>query len=61
MGDDLGSKAGLKPFECHNDPATIGSQWTRWMTAFTFYADDKGLIIEDLLDENEDNAAQNRQ
>lgn len=60
MGDELGVKTGIKPFECHTDPATIGTRWTRWLTAFGFFADGKGLILEDLIEgQDAQNRAQN--
>ena len=32
-------------FDCHSDPATLGPRWTRWLTSFELFADEKGLII----------------
>jgi transposase InsO family protein len=61
MGEELSSgKTGIKPFACYTDPSTIGTRWTRWLTAFAFLADGKGLIVEDLRAINDDNAAFNR-
>ena len=41
-------------FNCRDDPATVGTRWTRWLTAFELYADGKGLIITE-------NSATNKQ
>ena len=41
-------------FNCRDDPATVGTRWARWLTAFELYADGKGLIIKD-------NSATNKQ
>jgi hypothetical protein len=60
MGEENSGKTGIRSFECYNDPATLGTRWTRWLTAFTFHADGKGLIIEDLRANNDDNAVFNR-
>lgn len=48
MADEMNGKSGIKPFECHTDPATVGSRWSRWLTSFEFLADGKGLIVEQL-------------
>lgn len=37
----------MKTFDCMS--ANQGPRWTRWVTSFNFYADGKGLIIEDLV------------
>ncbi len=37
----------LPKFDCYTEPATLGSRWTKWLTAFELYADEKGLIMTD--------------
>lgn len=32
-------------FDCYSDPATLGPRWTRWLSAFELFADGKGLIL----------------
>jgi hypothetical protein len=59
MGEENSGTTGIRSFECYNDPATLGTRWTRCLTAFTFHADGKGLIIEDLRVDNDDNAVFN--
>ncbi len=48
MDDEKGSR-GIKPFDCLIEPATLGKRWKRWVTAFNFYADGKGLIIDNTI------------
>ena len=37
----------LSKFDCFSDPATIGPRWTKWLTSFELYVDEKGLIINE--------------
>ncbi len=37
----------LPKFDCYTEPAALGLQWTRWLTAFELYADGKGLFMTD--------------
>ena len=39
---------GIKNFDCHSDPSTVGLRWSRWISSFTYYADGKGLLIEEI-------------
>ena len=39
-------KTGIGPFDCHRDPATVGSRWERWLNSFELFADGIGLIID---------------
>ena len=39
-------------FKCRDNPATVGTRWVQWLTAFELYADGKGLIITDNSDTN---------
>lgn len=32
-------------FDCHGDPSTLGTRWTRWLKSFELFADAQGLII----------------
>ena len=36
-------------FEPFGEPSTLGPRWTRWLSGFELFADEKGLIIEHLL------------
>ena len=39
-------KTGIGPFDCHRDPATVGSRWESWLNSFEQFADGKGLLID---------------
>jgi hypothetical protein len=30
-------------FDCHGEAATVGTRWSRWLKAFNFYIDGKGV------------------
>lgn len=47
-----GEKNYIKTFDCFSDPSTLGTRWTRWLTAYELYADGKGLIITQDKDDN---------
>ena len=32
-------------FNCRDDPATLGTRWTRWLASFELFADSRGLIM----------------
>ena len=50
-------KGGIRTFDCHSDVSTLGTRWKKWLTSFGYYADGKGLIVEEPI---EGDAAQNR-
>ena len=32
-------------FNCRDEPATLGTRWTRWLASFELFADSRGLIM----------------
>ena len=32
-------------FSCRDEPATLGTMWTRWLASFELFADSRGLIM----------------
>ena len=50
-------KGGIRTFDCHSDVSTLGTRWKKWLTSFGYYADGKGLIVEEPI---AGDAAQNR-
>ena len=41
----------IPTFNPFREPATIGPRWQRWLNSFELFADGKGLICDDLLDD----------
>ncbi len=48
---------GIRPFDIHSDPNSVGLEWKRWLRSFQLYADGKGLII---VPDQDDNQVQRR-
>ena len=42
----------IAKFDCHGDPSTLGTRWTRWLKSFELFADAQGLIISEDSDTN---------